>query len=183
MLFRSPSLDRQVAVFVPAEDVLVPYGASNIETAERVTHIMRKTVNEYKKLVASGFYRDLDLGEPVSYHTDVERRKAEDGGYNLTEDNRYAFYEVHANLILDIDSEEDDDEIAKPYVVTIDHNTHDVLAIRRNWDPDDPLILKRNHFVHYVYVPGFGFYGLGLDRKSTRLNSSHIPLSRMPSSA
>ena len=161
-VYFDPSLDRQVAVFVPAEDVLVPYGASNIETAERVTHVMRKTVNEYKKLVASGFYRDLDLGEPVSYHTDVERRKAEDGGYNLTEDNRYAFYEVHANLLLDIDSEEDDDEIAKPYVVTIDHNTHDVLAIRRNWDPDDPLLLKRNHFVHYVYVPGFGFYGLGL---------------------
>ena len=141
--------------------MIVPYGASHIETAERVTHVMRKTKNELKKLQAMGFYRDVDLGDPQPFHTDIEERKAEEGGYSIIDDDRYAVYEVHADLIIEgIDDE--DEEIAKPYVVTIERGTSEVLSIRRNWSPDDPLMLKRQHFVHYVYVPGFGFYGLGL---------------------
>jgi hypothetical protein len=155
------NLGRQVAMFIPAEDVVVPYGASHIETAERVTHVMRKTKNELKKLQAAGFYRDVDLGEPTPYHSDIEERKAEEGGYSLTDDDRFALYEVHADLVID-GVDEDDDEIAKPYVVTLERGNSEVLSIRRNWNPDDPLMLKRQHFVHYVYVPGFGFYGLGL---------------------
>ena len=167
-VYFDPSLGRQVAIYIPAEDVIVPYGASNIETAERVTHVMRKTKNEMIKLQAAGFYRHIDLGEPQSFFTDIEEKKAEEGGYSLTSDDRYTIDEIHAELILDdIDGEEnteneEDLQVAKPYVVTIERGTTKVLAIRRNWDPDDPLTLKRQHFVHYVYVPGFGFYGLGL---------------------
>ena len=160
-VYFDPNMGRQVAIYIPAEDVIVPYGASHIETAERVTHVMRKTKNELKKLQAMGFYREVDLGEPQPFHTDIEKRKAEEGGYSITDDDRYAIYEIHADLIID-SVDEDDDEIAKPYVVTIERGTNNVLAIRRNWSEEDPLMLKRQHFVHYVYVPGFGFYGLGL---------------------
>jgi len=160
-VYYDPNLGRQVAVFVPAEDVIVPYGASHIETAERVTHVMRKTKNELKKLQASGFYVDVDLGEPQAYHSDIEERKAEEGGYSLTNDNRYSIYEVHADIIIDgVDNS--DEGIAKPYIVSIERGSYRVLAIRRNWNPDDSLMLKRQHFVHYVYTSGFGFYGLGL---------------------
>jgi hypothetical protein len=165
-VYYDPNIGRQTAIFIPPEDVIVPYGASNIESAERVTHVMRKTKNEMAKLQASGFYADVALGDPVPYHTDIEEKKAEEGGYSLTDDDRYAIYEVHAELIIDgVDSEGDGDDviqIAKPYVVTIERGMSKILAIRRNWNPDDPLMLKRQHFVHYVYVPGFGFYGLGL---------------------
>lgn len=160
-VYFDPNIGRQTAVYIPAEDVVVPYGASHIETAERVTHIMRKTKNELKKLQAGGFYRDVELGEPQTYHTDIEERKAEEGGYSLTDDDRYSLYEVHADLVIE-GIDDDEDEIAKPYVVTLERGTNEILAIRRNWNPDDPLMLKRQHFVHYVYVPGFGFYGLGL---------------------
>ena len=150
-----------MAVYIPAEDVIVPYGASHVETAERVTHVMRRTKNELKKLQANGFYRDVELGDPQPYHSDIEKRKAEEGGYSLTDDYRYSVYEVHADLVIDgVDDSED--EIAKPYVVTIERGSNEILSIRRNWNPDDMLMLKRQHFVHYVYVPGFGFYGLGL---------------------
>jgi len=159
-VYYDPNLGRQTAIYIPAEDVIVPYGASHIESAERVTHIMRKTKNELKKLQAAGFYRDVELGEPQSFHTDIEQKKAEEGGFNLTDDDRYAIYEIHADLVLD--DIDDEDDIAKPYVVTIDRGSNEILAIRRNWNEDDMLMLKRQHFVHYVYVPGFGFYGLGL---------------------
>jgi hypothetical protein len=160
-VYYDPNLGRQISIYIPAEDVIVPYGASHIESAERVTHIMRKTKNELRKLQAAGFYRDVELGEPQSFHTDIEQKKAEEGGFNLTDDDRYAIYEIHADLVLD-DIDDDGDDIAKPYVVTIDRGSNEVLAIRRNWNEDDMLMLKRQHFVHYVYVPGFGFYGLGL---------------------
>jgi len=159
-VYYDPNLGRQVAVYISAEDVIVPYGASNIEAAERVTHVMRKTKNELKKLQAGGFYRDVDLGDPEPYHTDIEEKKAEDGGYSLTDDDRYAVYEIHADLL--IEGVDDDDEIARPYVVTIERGSGEVLSIRRNYEEGDPLTLKRQHFVHYNYVPGFGFYGLGL---------------------
>lgn len=153
-------LKRQVAMYLPAEDVIVPYGASHIETAERVTHIMRKTKNEIKRLQAAGFYVDVDLGEPVAFFTDIEKRKAEEGGYTLQSDDRYAIYEMHVDYCLPgIDDEEG---LPHPYVITIDKGTTKVLSIRRNWDPTGNPDIKRNHFVHYVYTPGFGFYGLGL---------------------
>ena len=160
-VYYDPNMGRQMAVYIPAEDVIVPYGASHVETAERVTHVMRRTKNELKKLQANGFYRDIELGDPQPYHSDIEKRKAEEGGYSLTDDYRYSVYEVHADLVIDgVDDSED--EIAKPYVVTIERGSNEILSIRRNWNPDDMLMLKRQHFVHYVYVPGFGFYGLGL---------------------
>lgn len=159
-VYFDPNLGRQVSIYIPAEDVIVPYGASHIESAERVTHIMRKTKNEIKKLQANGFYRDVDMGEPVTFHTDIEERKAEEGGFTLSEDNRYALCEIHIDYV--IEGIDDEDDLAKPYVITIDRSSSTVLAIRRNWNPDDELKLKRQHFVHYVYVPGFGFYGMGL---------------------
>jgi len=180
-VYFDPNLDRQVALYVPAEDMVVPYGASNLETAERVTHIMRKTKNEMVKLQDAGFYRNVELGDPVTFTTDIEEQKAKESGFSVNEDNRYTLYEVHADLILDeIDQPERERprgmglargedrkegealQIALPYVVTLEQGTGTVLAVRRNWNPDDPLKLKRQHFVHYVYVPGFGFYGLGL---------------------
>lgn len=159
-VYYDPNLGRQVAIYIPAEDVIVPYGASNIETAERVTHCMRKTKNELRKLQAAGFYREVDLGDPQQFHSDIEEKKAEENGFSLTDDNRYFVYEIHAELV--IDGIDDEDDIAKPYVVTIERGSGEVLAIRRNYEEYDPLALKRQHFVHYPYVPGFGFYGLGL---------------------
>mgnify|MGYP003627327550 CR=1 FL=1 len=163
-VYYDPNLGRQVAIYIPAEDVIVPYGASNIEQAERVTHVMRKTKNELVKLQAVGFYLDTDLGDPEPYHSDIEEKKAEEGGFSLSDDERYCLYEIHADLVIDGLGEEAEEglEIAQPYVVTIERGTNTVLSIRRNWNPDDELTLKRQHFVHYVYVPGFGFYGLGL---------------------
>ena len=179
-VYFDPNLDRQVALYIPAEDMIVPYGASTLETAERVTHVMRKTKNEMTKLQAGGFYRNVELGEPVTFFTDIEEEKAKEGGFSLNSDDRYTLYEVHADLVIDeVDQPErerprgmglargeergeDELQIAKPYVVTIEQGTGTVLAVRRNWNPDDPLTLKRQHFVHYSYVPGFGFYGLGL---------------------
>jgi len=160
-VYFDPGMGRQVSIYVPAEDVIVPYGASNIEQAERVSHVMRKTKNEMKRLMSQGFYRDIELGEPESFPSDIEKKKAEEGGYSITSDERYTVLEIHADLCIEgVDDAEDD--LAKPYVVTIERGTNEVLAVRRNWDEEDPLTLKRDHFVHYVYVPGFGFYGLGL---------------------
>jgi len=159
-VYFDPSLDRQVAMFIPAEDIIIPYGASSAATAERLTHVMRKTKNEMKKLQVAGFYVDEDLGEPVTIHTDVEKKKAEDQGYSLTDDDRYQILEVHIDY--DLPGYEDEDGIALPYIITIERGTNTVLAIRRNWEEDDDHKLKRQHFVQYTYVPGFGAYGLGL---------------------
>ena len=159
-VYFDPNMGRQAAIYIPAEDVIVPYGASNIESAERVTHVMRKTKNEIMKLQVSGFYSGVELGEPRPFHTDIEEKKAEEGGYDITDDDRYTIYEIHADLI--IEGVDDEDGIAKPYIVTIERGTEEILSIRRNWEEEDALTLKRQHFVHYVYVPGFGFYGLGL---------------------
>jgi hypothetical protein len=159
-VYYDPSLGRQVSIFVTAEDVIVPYGASNLETAPRVTHVMRKTKNELKRLMVAGFYRDVDLGEPTFIQTDIEKKKAEEAGFTLTSDDRYTLLEIQVDL--DLPGYEDKDGIALPYIITIDKGTGTVLAIRRNWDPEDKLKLKRTHFVHYGYIPGFGFYNLGL---------------------
>jgi len=159
-VYFDPSLDRQVAMFIPAEDIIIPYGASSANTAERLTHVMRKTKNDLKKLQVAGFYIEEDLGEPVAIHTDVEKKKAEDQGYSLTDDDRYQILEVHIDY--DLPGYEDEDGIALPYIITIERGTNTVLAIRRNWEEDDKRKLKRQHFVQYTYVPGFGAYGLGL---------------------
>ena len=156
-LYPDPSTGLPAAPFVPAEDLVMPYGAANVYTAERVTHVMRKTKNEIKKLQVAGFYRDIELGEPTRVFTDIEKKKAEDQGYSLNDDDRYQLLEIHA----DWDLEEDDDGIALPYVITIDKGTSKVLSIRRNWEEDDEKRLKRQHFVQYTYIPGFGAYGLG----------------------
>jgi hypothetical protein len=164
-VYYDPSKGRQVATFIPAEDIVVPYGASNIEDAERVTHVMRKTENELKKLQHAGFYLDEDLGEPVVELDDVEKQKAEESGMSAIQDDRYRILEMHVMLDLEgFEDKEDGDEtgIALPYVVTLEKGSRKILAIRRNWYEGDPLKLKRQHFVHYQYIPGFGFYGYGL---------------------
>jgi hypothetical protein len=159
-VYYDPSMGRQASIFIPAEDVIIPYGASSAMTSERVTHIMRKTKNDVRKLQVSGFYVDEDLGDPLQFYTDVEKKKAEDQGYNLSDDDRYQIYEIHVDY--DLPGYEDEDGIALPYVVTLERGTTKILAIRRNWDEDDEHRLKRQHFVQYTYVPGFGAYGLGL---------------------
>jgi hypothetical protein len=165
-VYFDPSLERQVSIYVPAEDVVVPYGASNLETAERVTHVMRKTPNELRKLQVAGFYRDVDLGEPHDTLDEVEKKIAEKMGFRATTDNRFKILEMQVDLDLqgyeDKDKDGDETGIALPYIVTIEKQTQTILAIRRNWHPDDPTKQKRSHFVHYPYVPGFGFYALGL---------------------
>jgi hypothetical protein len=165
-VYFDPSKGRQVAMFIPAEDIVVPYGASNLESAERVTHVMRKTPNELKKLMAAGFYRDVELGEPSNELDEIEKQKAEEQGLSATQDDRYRILELHIDLDLpgfeDVDKKGEMTGIALPYVVTIEKGTGKVLAIRRNWYEGDKLHLKRQHFVHYQYIPGFGFYGYGL---------------------
>ena len=159
-VYYDPSLGRQVAMFVPAEDIVVPYGASSLETAERVTHVMRKTKNELRKLQVAGFYKDIDLGDPDIVLDEVEKKIAEKMGFNATEDDRFKILEMHVNL--DLENGDSEDGIALPYVVTLEKNSGEILAIRRNWDPEDDKQLKRQHFVHYGYIPGFGFYCFGL---------------------
>jgi len=156
-IYPNPSTELPAAPFVPAEDLIMPYGASNVYTAERVTHVMRKTENEIKKLQVAEFYRDVELGKPVRFFTDIEKKKAEEQGYTLTDDDRYQVLEIH----VDWDMPGYEDEVPLPYVVTVERGTQTVLAIRRNWEEDDKKKLKRQHFVQYTYIPGFGAYGLG----------------------
>ena len=165
-VYYDPSIERQISLFVPAEDVVVPYGASNIQTCQRLTHVMRKTENELRRLQVAGFYRDVELGDPVDSFDEVEKKIAEKMGFRASSDDRYKILEMHVDM--DLPGYEDKDEdgeptgIALPYVVTIEKGTQNVLAIRRNWHPDDDTKQKRNHFVHYSYIPGFGFYAFGL---------------------
>ena len=159
-VYYDPSRDRQASIFVPAEDVVVPYGSEDLQTAERVTHVMRKTENDMKKLQVAGFYRDIDLGDPINALDEVEKKIAEKMGFRATADDRYKILEMQ--VYLDLEGYEDPDGIALPYIVTIEKSTTKVLAIRRNWEPDDKTKQKRTHFVHYGYIPGFGFYYFGL---------------------
>ena len=165
-VYYDPAIGRQVSLFVPAEDLVVPYGASNLESSPRVTHVMRKTDNEVKKLMYAGFWRDVDLGEPVDSFDEVEKKIAEKMGFRATVDDRYKILEMQVDLDLpgyeDVDDDGQPTGIALPYIVTIDKATSKVLAIRRNWRPEDEHKKKRSHFVHYGYIPGFGFYCFGL---------------------
>lgn len=165
-IYFDPSLDRQTAVYIAAEDIVVPYGAMNLESAERVTHRMRKTKNELERLQYAGFYRDTDLGEPMRVMDEVEKQKAVDQGFTSSIDDRFQLLEMHVNIDLpkypDVDKDNNETGLALPYVVTIEKGTGTILAVRRNWKEDDDLKARRQHFVHYGYIPGFGFYYFGL---------------------
>jgi hypothetical protein len=165
-VYVDPGLDRQVSIYVPSEDLVVPYGASNLETAERVSHVMRKTENELLRLQLDGFYRDVELGAPQNTLDEVEKKIAEKLGFRATTDSRYKLIEMQVDL--DLPGFEHEDEkgnktgLKLPYIVTIEYGSMTVLAVRRNWEPDDETFQKRQHFVHYAYIPGFGFYAFGL---------------------
>jgi hypothetical protein len=164
-VYYDPSLERQVSVFVPAEDVILPYGTSDLKTSYRITHRMRKSKNDLIKLMHAGFYREVELGEPAKYMSDIQDKKDKETGFSASYDDRFELYEVHADLDLPGFEDADDEGptgIALPYVVTMIRGTNDVLAIRRNWKEEDDLQLKRDHFVHYQYIPGYGAYGFGL---------------------
>ena len=165
-VYYDPSLGRQVSIFIPAEDIILPYGTTEMDTCYRITHVMRKTKNEIIKLQQAGFYRDVELAGPDKSISDIQKAKDKETGFSDINDDRYTLYECHVDL--DLKGFEDEDEdgeetgIMLPYVVTLIKGTNDILAIRRNWEEDDPLKLKRQHFVHYQYIPGFGAYGFGL---------------------
>jgi hypothetical protein len=165
-VYFDPSLDRQVSMFVPAEDIILPYGATDMDTCYRVTHVMRKTEQEIVRLQQAGFYRDITLPDPSREQTDIQKAKDKETGFSDLNDERYIIYEVHADLDIagfeDTDDDGEETGIARPYVITIIKGTNDVLAVRRNWKEDDELCRKRQHFVKYDYIPGFGAYGFGL---------------------
>ena len=165
-VYYDPNMGRQVSMFIPAEDMLLPYGTTDLDTAYRVTHVMRKTKNEIIKLQQAGFYMDIELPDAPKSYTDIQKAKDKETGFSDINDDRYTLYESHVDL--DLDGFEDLDEdgeptgVSLPYVVTLIKGTNDILSIRRNWKEDDDLRLKRQHFVHYQYIPGFGAYGFGL---------------------
>jgi len=165
-VYYDPSIGRQISIFIPAEDIILPYGASEIASCHRVVHRMRKTKIDLVKLQRAGFYRDVELGEPQKFRTEIQEKKDKETGFTATYDDRFELYEAHVDL--DLPGFEDKDDsgemtgIALPYVVTMIRGTNEILAIRRNWKEEDPLRLKRHHFVHYQYIPGYGAYGFGL---------------------
>lgn len=167
-VYYDPNLGRQVSMFVPAEDIILPYGTTDLDTCYRVTHTLRKTKSEIIKLQQAGFYRDIELPDPDKSKTDIQQAKDKETGFSDLNDDRYTLYESHVDLVIKGDEHTECDEdgqplgITLPYVVTVLKGSNDVLAIRRNWSPDDSLHLKRQHFVHYQYIPGFGAYGFGL---------------------
>lgn len=165
-VYYDPSIGRQASIFIPAEDIILPYGASEIASCHRVTHRMRKNKNDLTRLMHAGFYKDVELGEPEKFKTDIQEKKDKETGFTATYDDRFELYEIHADLDLPGFEDKDDDGettgIALPYVVTMIRGTNEILAIRRNWREDDPLRIKRQHFVHYQYIPGYGAYGFGL---------------------
>jgi hypothetical protein len=164
-VYFDPNLGRQVSMFIPAEDIILPYGTTDLDTCYRLTHVMRKTKNEIIKLQQAGFYRDIELPDPSKDQDNIKQAKDKETGFSDLNDERYTLYECHVDLVLEGDEDKDDGEptgVMQPYVVTLIKGSNDVLSIRRNWEQDDPLRLKRQHFVHYQYIPGFGAYGFGL---------------------
>ena len=161
-VYYDPALERQVSIFVPAEDFVISYGATDLKTSERYTHIMRKNANDIKKLQVAGFYRDIELPEPGDIENDYSEVRPEEDEASIYQDDRYILLEMHVDLIMESDPLKSENDIAVPYVITMEKSSGEILAIRRNWDSDDKSYAKRLHFVHYVYIPGFGFYGYGL---------------------
>lgn len=167
-VYFDPSIGRQTSIFIPAEDIYLPYGTSDIQSCYRVTHVMRKTKNEIMELQQAGFYCDVDIGSPDRAIDEINKAKDKETGFADLNDERFTLCESHVKLCIKDDplcDKDDDGEptgIALPYVVTYLRGTNTSLAIRRNWNEDDNLHLKRQHFVHYQYIPGFGAYGFGL---------------------
>lgn len=167
-VYYDPNLGRQVSMFVPAEDIILPYGATDLDTCYRVTHVLRKTKSDIIKLQQAGFYRQVELPDPDRSKTDIQQAKDKETGFSDLNDDRYTLYESHVDLIVrsdkytEVDSDGEPVGVTLPYVMTLIKGTNTVLAIRRNWKEDDRLRLKRQHFVHYQYIPGFGAYGFGL---------------------
>jgi len=162
-VYYDPLEDRPVAMFVPAEDFVVSYGASDLASCPRYTHIMKKTSNEILELQVAGFYRDVDLPDPEPDFTDIQEKYDELDGESaiIEDDDRHTILEMHVTMNMP-EEFDDPDNIARPYVITIDKTSREILAIRRNWYEDDAKKKKRLHFVHYKYLPGLGFYGTGL---------------------
>lgn len=158
-VYYDPSLGRETSIFIPAEDVIIPYGSSGVRTAERATHMMRKTKNDIHRLQVKGFYRDVELGDPLKVINDIEEKKAEETGFSINDDDRYLICEIQVDY--NLPGYEEEDDIAVPYIISIDKGTNKVLSIYRNWREGDHLYRKRQHLVQYDYVPGFGAYGFG----------------------
>ncbi len=182
-VYFDPNMDRPCAMFVPAEDFVVSYGASDLTTCERATHIMKKTSNEIRKLQVAGFYSDIDLPPPAPDISEIQQKynRLTGDSENYEFDNRHVLLEMHVDI--DLIGFEDADRgeptgIALPYVVTIDKSSRTILAVRRNWYEDDPKKLKRDHYVHYQYLPGLGFYGFGLVHMIGGLSKSATSLLR-----
>lgn len=182
-VYFDPNMDRPCAMFVPAEDFVVSYGASDLTTCERATHVMKKTSNEIRKLQVAGFYSDIDLPPPSPDISEIQQKynRLTGDSENYEFDNRHTLLEMHVDI--DLLGFEDTDRgtptgIALPYVVTIDKSSRTILAVRRNWYEDDPKKLKRDHYVHYQYLPGLGFYGFGLVHMIGGLSKSATSLLR-----
>jgi hypothetical protein len=159
-----PMLERPVSMFVPAEDFVVSYGAADLLTADRYTHVMKKSQNDVRKLMVNGFYRDIELPDPAPEFSDIEEKYNElegESSIGIEDDDRHTILEMHVDYDLP-EPYSDPDGIARPYVITIDKSSRTVLSIRKNWFEDDTKKQKREHFVHYRYLPGLGFYGIGL---------------------
>ena len=167
-VYYDPNLNRPRSIFVPAEDVVVNYGASDLETCDRATHVMRKSSNDVRKMQVSGFYRDIELSASDSQYSDIKKKYDDMTGEvnTFNYDDRHTIIEMQVDLDLvgyeDTNEQEEETGIALPYVVTIDYPSGVILSIRRNWYEDDAAKLRRMHFVHYQYLPGIGFYGFGL---------------------
>jgi hypothetical protein len=182
-VYFDPNMGRPCAMFVPAEDFVVSYGASDLSTCERATHVMKKTSNEIRKLQVAGFYSDIDLPPPAPDISEIQQKynRLTGDSENYEFDNRHTLLEMHVDI--DLIGFEDTDRgaptgIALPYVVTIDKSSRTILAIRRNWYEEDPKKLKRDHYVHYQYLPGLGFYGFGLVHMIGGLSKSATSLLR-----
>ena len=166
-VYYDPNLGRPSGIFVPSEDVVVNYGASDLETCERATHVMRKSFNEIRKMQVNGFYKDIELPDPTNSYSDIQEKYNELTGENVGDryDQRHTLLEMQVNLDLPGFEDTVDGEntgIQLPYVVTIDYGSSTILSIRRNFYEDDKQKQRRSHFVHYQYLPGLGFYGFGL---------------------
>ena len=162
-VYYDPLMDRPCAVFVPSEDFVASYGTTDLMTCPRYTHVMKKTKNEILELQVAGFYKDIDLPDPAPDFSDIQEKYDElDGESAIVEDDdRYTILEMHIDINMP-EEFDDPDGIARPYVITIEKSSQEILAIRKNWYEDDPKKRKRQHFVHYKYLPGLGFYGTGL---------------------
>ena len=162
-VYYDPLMDRPCAVFVPSEEFVVSYGATDLMTCPRYTHVMKKSENEIRELQVAGFYRDVELPAPSPDFSDIQEKYDELDGESavIEDDDRHTILEMHVTINMP-DEFDDPDGIARPYVVTIDKSSREILSIRKNWYEDDQRKKKRLHFVHYRYLPGLGFYGTGL---------------------